>query len=278
MTEKTITSKTFNRSLEGTHDFEGTLTYQQEGTYDEILKDSPNPGTKSGHFPSECVLQTVSASSNGGNVWTVICKFYKRAVEALGFERGPKERNVSIHSQKTDISILLHPRYKDKFPEGVRGLFDRLLKSSANELIYPPKPSTSELSMIDYAPDLSVSAKEKITIKEFFESKIDALHIVEKDLALELYKKISNKGIKNFPSFHYLAKETEHVNDCKFTKELGKICNPSWSKIPRLPWDGNWLLTKEDFTWKETLQKWERHREFTSSDNGHKWDEELYGI
>lgn len=276
MTEKIITSKTFNRSLEGIHDFEGTLTYEQEGTYDEILRDSPKPGVKSGHFPSECVLQTVSASSAGGNVWTVICKFYKRAVEALGFERGPKERNVSIHSQKTDISILLHPRYIGKFPEGVRGLFERILKSSVNELIYPPKVSTSEISMIDYEAD--TTTKDKITLKAFFENAIDALHIVELDLAKELYRKITEKGIKNFPSFHYTITETEIVNNCKLSKELGKICKPSWAGLPELPWSGNWLLAKEDFTWKESLRKWERKRVFESPDNGHTWDEDLYKV
>lgn len=274
MNEKTITSKTFTRSLEGTRDFEGTLTYTQEGTYDEILRDSPEPGVQSKHFPSDCVCQTVSATPTGGNLWSVVCKFYKRAVESLGFEHGPKERNVSIHSQRTDISILLHPRYKDKFPEGLRGLFERILKSSVNELIYPPKVSTSEISMIDYEAD--TTTKDKITLKTFFENAIDALHIVEIDLAKELYRKITEKGIKNFPAFCYTVNETELVDSCKLSKELGKICKPAWSKIPELPWGGNWLLTKENFTWKETLRKWERFREFTSSDNGHKWDEELY--
>lgn len=274
MNEKTITSKTFTRSLEGTRDFEGTLTYTQEGTYDEILRDSPEPGVQSKHFPSDCVCQTVSATPTGGNLWSVVCKFYKRAVESLGFERGPKERNVSIHSPKTDISILLHPRYKEKFPEGLRGLFDRILKSSVNELIYPPKVSTSEISMIDYEAD--TKTKDKITLKTFFENAIDALHIVEIKLAKELYDLITKKGIKSFPAFHYTVIETELVANAKFSKELGKICKPAWSKIPELPWEGNWLLTKENFTWKENLGKWERVREFSSPDNGYKWEELLY--
>ena len=110
------------------------------------------------------------------------------------------------------------------------------------------------------------------------ESAKAVLHIVEIKLAKELYRKITEKGIKNFPSFHYTITETEIVNSCKLSKELGKICKPSWSGIPELPWNGNWLLAKEDFTWKESLRKWERKRVFESPDNGHTWDEELYKV
>ena len=274
MNEKTITSKTFTRSLEGTRDFEGSLTYTQEGTYDEILRDSPEPGVQSKHFPSDCVCQTVSATPTGGNLWSVVCKFNKRAVESLGFERGPKERNVSIHSQKTDISILLHPLYNGKFKEGLKGVLERLLKSSVNELMYPPQ-MPDHGSADDYTADTSA---KKITIKEFFHGYIKQAAIRDVDLWIDLYTRITEKGIKNFPAFHYIVKETEIVDSCKLSKELGKICKPSWSKIPNLPWGGNWLLTKEDFTWKENLQKWERLREFTSSDNGHKWAEAIYKV
>ena len=194
------------------------------------------------------------------------------AVKSLGFERGQKERNVVINSFRTDISILLHPRYEGKFKEGLKGVLERLLKSSVNELMYPPQ-MPDHGSADDYTADTSA---KKITIKEFFHGYIKQAAIRDVDLWIDLYTRITEKGIKNFPAFRYTITETEIVNSCKLSKELGKICKPSWSGIPELPWNGNWLLTKEDFTWKESLRKWERKREFSSSDNGHKWDEALY--
>ena len=75
--EKKVVSKSFSRSLEGSRDFTGTLTYQQKGSYDEILADSPDLGVHSKHFPSDCALQTLDANSSDGNLWTVVCKFFK---------------------------------------------------------------------------------------------------------------------------------------------------------------------------------------------------------
>ncbi len=68
----------------------------------------------------------------------------------------------------------------------------------------------------------------------------------------------------------------EIVNNCKLSKELGKICKPAWSKIPELPWGGNWILDDEKATFKENIGAWEHVRTFKPAKLGEMWDEKLY--
>lgn len=194
--EKKVVSKSFSRSLEGSRDFTGTLTYQQKGSYDEILADSPDLGVHSKHFPSDCVLQTVDANSSDGNLWTVVCKFFKRAVETSKFKHGgPSERNVKITTRREVISIIDSPRYKE-IPEGFRAVFTRLLKSNRDEKIFPSK---TDVSKEDYVANDKADTKSKITIRELFEK------VNKNSLLWELYQKITKEGKKtdsNGPIHH----------------------------------------------------------------------------
>ena len=265
--EKKVVSKSFSRSLEGSRDFTGTLTYQQKGSYDEILADSPDLGVHSKHFPSDCVLQTVDANSSDGNLWTVVCKFFKRAVETSKFKHGgPSERNVRIFTKYSRIPITDSPRYK-VIPEGFRAIFEKLLKSNRDEKIFPPR---TDVSKEDYIADDKADTKSKITIRELFEK------VNKNSLLWELYQKITKEGIKNVSSVHFVVEETEIVKRYTFPDKIGKICKPNWGAIPTLPWDGNWLLENEETTYKENLGAWERKRTFKSSEYGDKWDKELY--
>ena len=265
--EKKVVSKSFSRSLEGSRDFTGTLTYQQKGTYDEILADSPDLGVHSKHFPSDCVLQTVDANSSDGNLWTVVCKFFKRAVETSKFKHGgPSERNVRITTQCAQVPITDTFRYRS-IPEGFRAVFERLLKSNRDEKIFPPQ---TDVSKEDYIADDKADTKSKITIRELFEK-------VNKNFLLwELYQKITKDGKRNVPSIHFIVEEIEIVKNYTFPKMLGKICKPNWGKIPELPWDGNWILESEESNYKENIGAWERKRKFKSSEYGGKWDANLY--
>ena len=274
--EKKVVSKSFSRSLEGSKDFTGTLTYQQKGTYDEILADSPDLGVHSKHFPSDCVLQTVDANSSDGNLWTVVCKFFKRAVETSKFKHGgPSERNVKIKTTETPVSILKHSRYAS-IPKGFRAVFEQLSASGINSKIDLPQYEADRVKLLkdDYIPNSE--AKTKITIENLFE-RVNAGHVSKnKDLLLELYEMLAVKGIKTFPISYYEVTETELVSEYSFSKELGKISKPNWSKIPKLPNNGNWLLTKEEVGWRESLRKWERVRTFKSPTNGGMWDERIF--
>ena len=265
--EKKVVSKSFSRSLEGSRDFTGTLTYQQKGSYDEILADSPDLGVHSKHFPSDCVLQTVDANSSDGNLWTVVCKFFKRAVETSKFKHGgPSERNVKITTQRKVISIIDSPRYKE-IPEGFRAVFDRLLKANRDEKIFPPK---TDVSREDYIADDKADTKSKITIRALFEK------VNKSSLQWELYQKITKEGKKQIQTVYFIIEETETIKNYTFPKMLGKICKPNWGKIPELPWDGNWILDYEEVNFRENLGAWERKRRFESSRFGEKWDEKLY--
>ncbi len=285
--EKKVVSKSFSRSLEGSRDFTGTLTYQQKGSYDEILADSPDLGVHSKHFPSDCVLQTVDANSSDGNLWTVVCKFFKRAVETSKFKHGgPSERNVKIKTTENQVSILNHPRYRNKIPGGLRGVLEKLSKSNINEQICFPKSTNENPEMpgaYDYLPD--TDRKDKIAIGDFFRNYIcnggwqrSFFYDVNIEIVEELYRVIAEKGIKTFPISCYEVIETELVSEYNFSKELGKISKPNWSKIPKLPNNGNWRLAKEDVSWKEALQKWERVRTFESHKEGEKWDELIFKV
>lgn len=265
--EKKVVSKSFSRSLEGSRDFTGTLTYQQKGSYDEILADSPDLGMHSNHFPSDCVLQTLDANSQDGNLWTVVCKFFKRAVETSKFKHGgPAERNVRIFTKQTNGPIINLYRYRN-IPEGFRAIFEKLSKSNRDEKIFPSK---TDVSKEDYVADDKADAKSKITIRELFEK------VNKNSLLWELYQKIAQDGIKNVPSFHFIIEETEIVKHYTFPDKIGKICKPSWGKIPELPWGGNWILDDEKATFKENIGAWERVRTFKSAEFGEMWDEKLY--
>ena len=274
--EKKVVSKSFSRSLEGSRDFTGTLTYQQKGSYDEILADSPDLGVHSKHFPSDCVLQTVDANSSDGNLWTVVCKFFKRAVETSKFKHGgPSERNVKIKTHEKQVSILTHSRYAS-IPKGFRAVFEQLKASGINSKIDLPKYDASGAKLLkdDYIPNLE--AKTKITIENLFESVNAGCVNKNRALLLELYEMLAVKGIKTFPISYYEVTETELVSEYGFSEELSKISKPNWSKIPKLPNNGNWLLTKEEASWKESLRKWERVRTFESPENGGMWDEKIF--
>ncbi len=276
--EKKVVSKSFSRSLEGSRDFTGTLTYQQKGSYDEILADSPDLGVHSKHFPSDCVLQTLDANSSDGNLWTVVCKFFKRAVETSKFKHGgPSERNVKIRTLENQVSILNHSRYAS-IPKGFRAVFEQLSASGINSKIDFPQYEVSRVKLLkdDYIPNSE--AKTKITIEKLFEN-VNAGHVSKnKDLLLELYEMLAVKGIKTFPISYYEVIETELVSEYSFSKELGKISKPNWSKIPKLPNNGNWLLASEEITWKESFGKWQRVRTFKSHKEGKRWDELIFKI
>ena len=276
--EKKVVSKSFSRSLEGSRDFTGTLTYQQKGSYDEILADSPDLGVHSKHFPSDCVLQTVDANSSDGNLWTVVCKFFKRAVETSKFKHGgPSERNVKIRTLENQVSILNHSRYAS-IPKGFRAVFEQLSASGINSKIDFPQYEADGVKLLkeDYIPNLE--AKTKITIENLFE-RVDAGCVSKnRALLLELYEMLAVKGIKTFTAIRWVVEETEIVKNYSFEKEVGNIAKPSWSKIPKLPNGGNWRITEETTEYKDALGAWARNRKFVSPEvYGGKWDERLYG-
>ena len=128
----------------------------------------------------------------------------------------------------------------------------------------------------DYIPNLE--AKTKITIENLFESVNAGCVSKNRALLLELYEMLAVKGIKTFPISYYEVTETELVSEYSFSEELSKISKPNWSKIPKLPNNGNWLLASEEITWKESFGKWQRVRTFKSHKEGKRWDELIFKI
>lgn len=253
----------------------GTLVYTAQGTWNDIINDTPDLGTRSEYFQNvewkdqagtvhraDLILKSISRASTGiGTAFKITLTY--GAPDLIEENEDDQEPSYSMTSEDGTASILLHHRYAN-LSENEKIIAKALLEGKTRKDLVNPSWAENGTVTLTAAQAGTGIPLDVIIRKE----------IAEGSRADELIKKIEN-GVKEYKTFGVIWKETTFKSGVNSALTALATVNTPPGPNPVVP-DRNWLYTGAEATKEKGDAKWKVTRTWRLSDSGAKWDADLY--